>query len=133
MAIWNVALRLQSSSLPGRVLASLAGDEPDRVLERGSPVSSRNPAGPTHSVTTVTFEKSGSWEQLGPVVRMLEPMITRVAAVSEGRTDFRADIVVGFDGRPFGSPIELDNELIGVLAAGRCGLVLDAYCPDSEE
>ena len=132
MAIETVSLRLQSGTMNGDDLAAVAGRPPDEVTERGSPISSREPSGAKHTVTTAVFKQPGSWNDVGPYIRGLRPIIDALSA-GRRRGDVHADVVVAFIARPMGYMIDLDDELVQMLARARCGLVLDAYCLDAEE
>lgn len=133
MSIDSVGLRLQSKAIDGRGLEALAGRPASRVVERGAPVSSRQPDGPAHQVSSAVFEQAGEWESLGEYVEALGPLLDRVRDASLRTGDVRADLTVAVSARGLGYVVSLDPAHLAALAAAKCGVLVDCYSPDGEE
>ncbi len=135
MAIDQVSIRLQSPDLDALGLQRLVGYAAGQVTDRGSPVSTRLPDGPTHEVTTVVYVALDQSEPLDDRVRSLGAVLTRLEALAS--TDawadhgVTADLVVGMTGAPLGFEMSLEPGTVMALGRARCGLVIDAYDSDS--
>lgn len=128
MPLREVSLRLQSLERSCEDLSRLAGARPTRSAERGEPVSSRNPSGPRHSVSTWVMDSSlEGGAEFGHHVAALKPLLERVVRMPD---DVQRDLIVLAEGNSLGSLVELDNESLLLLAQAQCGVVLDLYCQD---
>lgn len=130
MSIDRITLRLQSDSRTAYALSEIVGREPLRSSERGSPVSSKRPNGPSRMVSTAIFEWPASWRSLGEFVDELGEVLASIGEARSDADDFSVDLVVAITSRPLGYVVELGDAQLSLLASVRCGLVVDAYSSD---
>ncbi len=130
MAIDKVSLRVQSATVPADELDALLGRTPTRVTARGAPVSSRDPSGATHPVTTWVLDAAGaSGDEIGGYFGALEGVLGRLAEMGV-RPDLDCDLVVMLTGRPLGWLLEIAPSDLRRLQQANCGLMLDVYSED---
>lgn len=129
MTVLQASLRLQSSERSCAELADLVALEPTHSMSKGAPVSSRNPNGPVHAVSTCVFETRVDTDELDVHVRALAPALARLRNVPD---DIACDLVIAAEGRSLGSMLDLGPMSIQLLAQASCGLVLDLYNGDEE-
>lgn len=122
-----MSLRAQSSAMSGAELEKLFNRRADRVTDRGSLLSSRQPAGPRHAVSTVSFESTFTGDDIGVHLGALRPMIDTVAAAREKHEELTADVVVAATSQQMGFVVYIEPEELSVLGAAGCGLALDIY------
>lgn len=125
----SVSVRIQSSSATCVELTALAGRPPTRCAEVGSPVSSRNPAGPVFETTTwiARFDPPAP----GHLDAALNDALGLVSRIRELSADASVDVVCRVDAKPLGNMIELAPATLAALATLDVSLILDVYDSDS--
>lgn len=126
MSIDHVSVRFQSDSLRVFELEQIAGRTSTRSAEKGSPISSRQPSAGKHTVSTASFEKHGSWDELGPYIDELVPVLKSAGPQALAGV-VQVDLVIAMTARPMGFIIEVNAAQIAVLGSIRCGLIVDSY------
>ncbi|HVF75521.1 MAG TPA: hypothetical protein VM938_10775 [Acidimicrobiales bacterium] len=129
MTILRAALRLQSAQRSCKELSALVGAEPTRCMERGAPVSSRNPDGPVRTLSTWRYESGVEDGTFHDHVTALAPLFDRLAhGVPD---DVEYDLVVMAEGRSMGSLFELDVESLAVLHRAKSSITFDVYVEET--
>ena len=127
MAIGEVSLRIQSTALSASQLQALFERDGERLTERGSPVSSRQPDGPCHSVSTLSFVSTACGEELGPHLKSLHWALATITEARRSNLDLTADLCVLVSSRPMGFAVFFDEDVVNTLSAARCGIMVDTY------
>lgn len=134
MAVDQVSIRLQSPDLDALGLQRFVGYAAAQGVDRGTPVSSRAPDGPTHEVTTIIYLSPDQSELLDDRLRSLGAVLSRLEVLSRSEAwnehGITADLVVSVTGAPLGFEMSLEPATVLALGRARCGLVIDAYDSD---
>lgn len=126
--IWNAAIRLQSAQLLAAEISVITGMPATRQSDKGQPVSSRNPAGPKHPVTTWVgdvLEQPG--ERLELDTATLSLILDAVAHVPLDQLS--RDLVVGASAKETGDLLEIPPDILRMLGAQDVSLIIDVWEP----
>lgn len=128
----SVVMRAQSTALACHDFAELLGSAPGRCVQLGAPVSSRNPHGPLHEVTTWISAASSSGTSLDDRVAAFADLLPLLVALRDVDPEVALDLVVHHEAKPLGAMLELSPHSLAHLAACGVGLVIDVYSSDGE-
>jgi hypothetical protein len=128
-----VSLRVVSVALSPSRMAELLAVAPTRVVELGSPVSSRRPDGARHWANMWLRDSGVTGDDLAAHVTALRPAIEGLVRVFVEDPEVTADVTLMIEAKPLGASMDVEPDTIRLLASAGCGIWIDAYDSDESE